>query len=165
MARTVRIFLPVAGPPDGLSAAFATDPSRWLPNARADGPRRYVLPLRAGTFTREVRASVGSAWYAGDTAWRSISWDPVDEDGESGLIERFLPSLDGELGLNLAGDDRSTLIFDARYRPPGGQIGAALDATMMRRVARSTVEELLRSITARLSAEALLHDQQQGTSA
>ncbi|MCC5949654.1 MAG: hypothetical protein JJT89_14480 [Nitriliruptoraceae bacterium] len=158
MARTVRLFLPVTGHPDGLLAAFSGDPARWLPNARPDGPRRFVLSLRAGSFSREVRANLGSAWHAGDTSWRSVSWDPIDEDGESGLLERFLPSLDGELGLHRAGETGSTLVFDARYRPPGGQLGAAIDATMLRRVARTTVQDLLEAVTARLSAEALLHE-------
>ncbi len=156
MPRSVRVFLPVTGDPEGLASAFDDDPIRWLPAARPDGPRRYVLTLRAGSLHREVRASVGSPWRAGDTHWRALSWDPIGDDGESGLMDRFLPSLDGELGLHLGGTTHATLVLDARYRPPGGALGEAIDASMLRRVSRATVERFLESITPRLAAEALL---------
>ena len=156
MARTVRVFLPVTGDREGLATAFDDDPIRWLPAAKPDGPRRYVLTLRAGSLHREVRASIGSPWRAGETHGRALSWEPINDEGGSGLVERFLPSLDGELGLHLAGTDHSTLVLDARYRPPGGHLGEALDASMLRRVSRATVERFLEDITPRLAAEGLL---------
>lgn len=156
MPRSVRVFLPVTGEPEGLATAFDDDPIRWLPAPRSDGPRRYILTLRAASLHREVRASLGSPWRAGDTHWRALSWDPIGDDGESGLMDRFLPSLDGELGLHLSGSTYATLVLDARYRPPGGAFGDALDASMLRRVSRTTVQRFLESIAPRLAAEALL---------
>ena len=158
MSRSLRSFLPVTGEPDAVAAAFSGDPIRWLPNARRDGPERFLLPMRAGTLTRTVSARIGSPWRAGATRWRTVSWDPNAEVGETAPIERLLPSLDGELGLHLESGGRVTLVLDARYHPPGGRLGVAMDAMALRRVALTTVERFLEDVAARLAAEALLID-------
>lgn len=151
--RTVRTFLPLAGPPTALVAAFAADPLRWLPDARTDG-ELWLVRLRAGSLARTVRARIGAPWQVGATSWRSLSWDPVAEHGRASTLGRLLPTLDGELGLHLDPSGRTTLVLDARYRPPGGALGAAVDAAGLHRVARETVEHLLEGIGARLAAEA-----------
>lgn len=157
MARSVRTFLPVVGDPVALATAFDGDPARWLPGARRDGAT-FVLALRAGSLTRTVRATVGAPWRAGATRWRTLSWDPIAEDGEQSALDRLLPSLDGELGLHAQSRGRTTLLLDARYRPPGGALGGAVDTVGMHRLARGTVERFLEEVTARLAGEALLLD-------
>lgn len=156
MSRSLRSFLPVSGDADAVAAAFSGDPLRWLPNARRDGPERWLIPLRAGSFTRTVSARLGHPWRAGATRWRTLSWDPTGEAGDGAALERLLPSLDGELGLHLETGGRVTLVIDARYRPPGGPLGVAADAMAMRRIALTTVERFLEDVAARLAAEALL---------
>lgn len=159
MPRSVRTFLPVVGDPVALATAFDGDPARWLPGARRDGQDRFVLALRAGSLTRTVRATIGAPWRAGATRWRALSWDPIStEDGEPAPVDRLLPSLDGELGLHAQSGGRTTLLLDARYRPPGGALGGAMDAVAMHRLARGTVERFLEEVTARLAGEALLLD-------
>lgn len=159
VSRTVRTFLPLVGDPVALATAFDGDPARWLPGARRDDDDgTYVVALRAGAFTRAVRAEVGTPWRAGATRWRSLRWDPIAEDGEPGAVDRFLPSLDGEIGLHAQPAGRLTLLLDARYRPPGGALGEALDAVALHRLARRTVERFLEEVTARLTGESLLLD-------
>ena len=129
MTSSVRTFLPVPGEPSALAAAFDAEPQRWLPATRRDGPDAWMLAVHAGALTRTVRTTVGSPWRAGSTRWRTLSWDPVDESGtDPGAVDRLLPSLDGELGLHQEAGGRATLVLDARYRPPGGALGAAIDA-------------------------------------
>jgi hypothetical protein len=156
VSTNVRAFLPLAGDVPALTAAFEADASRWLPDARRDGGDRWLLTVRAGALSRTVRALVGAPWRAGTTSWRAISWDPVGHDGEAGSLERFLPSLDGELGLHVDAAGGATLILDGRYQPPGGPLGAAADAVALHRVARHTVERFLEQVAAGLSAEATL---------
>lgn len=156
MTRTVRTFLPVIGEPEPLVASFVGDPQRWLPNARRDGPDRFLFTVTAGSLARPVRTLIGDPWRLGETHWRTISWDPVDTDGSPGAVDRFLPSLDGELGLHIASGARATLLLDARYRPPGGAVGLAADAIGLSRVARGTIEQIVAEIAARLGAESLL---------
>jgi hypothetical protein len=156
VSRSIRTFLPVPAEPAAVATAFGGDPLRWLPQARREGPGRYVMVLHAGALTRAVTARLGQPWRAGSTQWRAVTWDPLAEVGEPAPTERFLPSFDGELGLHLQRGGRITLILDGRYRPPGGALGAAADVALLHRVARSTTERFLEDVAARLAAEALL---------
>jgi hypothetical protein len=152
MTRSVRAFLPVAGDPTALRRAFVGDPSRWLPDARRVGPDNWTMTVRAGQLSRVVEATLGDPWRAGGSQWRSLSWDPGTQDD---ALERFLPSLEGELGLHVL-EGVVTLMLDAEYRAPGGAVGSALDSMGLQRLARMTVERLLADIAARLTAESLL---------
>jgi hypothetical protein len=162
---SIRTFLPVVGDPAALTAAFERSPALWLPAGSVDDTGRHRFTVHAGAVHREVSASVGAPWRAGATRWRAIAWDPVTE-------EHLLPSLDGELGLHLEPAGRATLVFDARYQPPGGMLGAAADAVGLRRVARATVQRFVEEVAARLAAEAVMLEgsagdppEQQGASA
>jgi len=155
--RSVRTFLPVVGDPAAVAAAFDDDPARWLPGARRDGHDCYTIALRAGAFTRTVRARVGAPWFAGETRWRSLAWDSTGDDGDPEVVDHLLPALDGELGLHIQ-PGRVTLLLDGRYRPPGGALGEAFDSAALHRLARTTVERFLEEVTARLGGEALLLD-------
>lgn len=157
MSTTVRTFLPVVGDVTGLVEAFEGEPRTWLPDARRDGPDHWILRVRAGALSRPVRAFLGAPWRAGPTRWRTLSWDPLPGEREAMSLDRFLPSLDGELGLHLEKDGGATLILDARYQPPGGPLGAAFDAVALHRVARHTVERFVETVAAGLAAEAALH--------
>lgn len=156
MARSVRTFLPVVGEPASLTRAFEGDPARWLPASRRTGPDQYILTLRAAAMNQHVAATIGSPWRSGATRWRSLSWEPTAADRSARAVDRLLPSLDGELGLNIEAHDRVTLIFDGRYQPPGGAVGTAVDVVALNRVADATIQRLVSDITARLSAEATL---------
>ena len=156
MSSSVRTFLPVSGEPAPLLAAFEGDPGRWLPDSRRDGPRQWILPVRAGSLHHTVRVEVGESWRAGTTVWRRVGWEPIASEGDQGLIERALPSLESEVGLHRQADGNCTLVVDAWYEPPGGPLGMAADAVALRRVARRTVDTFLQAVAARLAAEALL---------
>ena len=158
MSSSVRTFLPISGEPATLVEAFEGDPGRWLPDSRRDGPSHWVAPVRAGTLRHPVRVEVGDSWRSGTTVWRRLAWEPTTPEGEAGLIERALPSLESEVGLHRQQDGCCTLVVDAWYDPPGGAIGAAADVVALRRVARRTVDTFLQAVAARLSAEALLVD-------
>lgn len=156
MPRSVRTFLPVVGEPAALTAAFEDDPQRWLPGARRTGHDAWVLALKAGALSRSVAAIIGAPWRAGSTRWRTLTWDPIVDADAPGPATRLLPSLDGELGLHVEASGRVTLVLDARYQPPGGVVGDAVDAVGLHRLARTTVERFLEEVAARLAAEALL---------
>ncbi|MEX0952816.1 MAG: hypothetical protein WDZ26_03200 [Nitriliruptoraceae bacterium] len=153
MLRTVRAFLPVAGDAAGIERAFAGDPRRWLPDACREGPTGLRMQVHAGAFSRHVSAAVGAPWRSGATQWRSLSWDPLDDDRELLTVDRMLPSLDAELGLSRGHDDELTLVLDGRYAPPGGAVGAAVDAVALHRIARSTGSRLLTEIASGLVRE------------
>jgi hypothetical protein len=154
--RSVRTFLPVVGDPHAVATAFCDDPQRWLPAARREGSDRFSFPVHAGALTRIVHATLGSPWQAGATRWRTFAWDLAPVEGDIPTIDRLLPSLDGEIGVHLEDAGRTTLVLDARYHPPGGPLGAAVDTVALHLVARRTVERFLEEVAARLASEALL---------
>lgn len=156
MSRTLRAFYPATGATDGLQHAFAGDPKRWLPSPRHEGAQHWRIPVHAGAFTRHVRLALGKPWRGGSTTWRTMQWDPVPEEGDASTIDRLLPSFDGELGLYRHRRTELTLVLDGRYTPPGGPLGAAIDAVALNRVARTTVDRFLADVAAGLAAEATL---------
>lgn len=149
MARELRVFQPLEGDADAVGAVFEGDPATWLPAATPSGDG-VGMTVRAGGLERRVRASLGAPWHASRTAWRALSWEPVSGEGDGAHPVRVLPTLDGELGLHVDDTGRPTLVLDARYQPPGGLLGAAVDAVALHRVARVTGENLLRDVGAAL---------------
>lgn len=145
MARELRVFQPLDGAADALGAVFEGEVRAWLPGARADGDAA-VMTVRAGGLERRVRVALGDPWHAARTTWRSLSWEPLAGEGQGTHPVRVLPTLDGELGLHVDDAQRATLVLDARYQPPGGLLGAALDAVALHRVARVTGEHLLQDV-------------------
>lgn len=145
MARELRCFQPLEGPAAALSDAFTRDPDRWLVGAEHDDTGRLLLSVHAGSLTRTVRAHLGEPWHVTRTAWRSLSWEPLG-GGDEATVNRFLPALDGELGVHVDTSGRATLVLDARYLPPGGLLGAAADAVALNRLARQTGQRFLEDV-------------------
>jgi hypothetical protein len=65
-----------------------------------------------------------------------LTWEPVG-------LEGLLPRLDADLELGSLGDDRTQLAISARYRPPLGVLGRAVDRVLLHRVAEATVKDFL----------------------
>jgi hypothetical protein len=54
-----------------------------------------------------------------------------------------LPRLDANLELGSLGEDRTQLAIGARYRPPLGVVGRAVDRVLLHRVAEATLKDFL----------------------
>jgi hypothetical protein len=148
---SLSVFQPVAGDPAALGRLLSAEPGRWLPDARRTGHDRWTFTVHAGRFRRSVEGRLGQAWWAQRTLWVALSWQPRSSGPEPGRTGRLLPAFDGELGLHTGGPSAS-LVLDARYQPPGGQLGAALDHVALHRVARGTAQWLLADVAANLVA-------------
>lgn len=157
MTRELRTFQPIEGVAGALSAAFTADPGAWLPAATSDPRGGWVFAVHAGSLARRVRAVIGQPWHVPRTAWRSISWEPLHA-GDDTSTDRMLPPLDGELGIHVDGSGRATLVLDARYLPPGGLLGAAVDAVALHRLARQTGQRFLADVGAGLNRLASQRD-------
>jgi len=68
----------------------------------------------------------------------------------------LFPTLDADLEVAGLGSNRTQLSISARYRPPLGAVGRALDRALMHRVAEATVKDFVdrvgEGLTARASA-------------
>jgi hypothetical protein len=65
-----------------------------------------------------------------------LTWEPVGRHG-------LLPRLDADLELGALGGDRTQLAISARYRPPLGVVGRAVDRVLLHRVAEATLKDFL----------------------
>jgi hypothetical protein len=57
--------------------------------------------------------------------------------------ERLFPSLEADLEIATLGRSRTQLSISARYRPPLGVVGKALDRVLLHRVAEATIKDFL----------------------
>lgn len=151
MARELRTFQPLEGSAGALTAAFAADPADWIPEAKVDATGGLLFAVHAGSLARRVRATIGDPWHVTRTSWRSVSWEPVNVSDDQTSVNRMLPALDGELGIHVDESGRATLVLDARYLPPGGFLGAAVDAVALHRLARQTGQRFLEDVGVGLS--------------
>ena len=148
----ITAFLPIKGDPRALHRVFADDPGVWLPGSRHRGDDRWLTVVRGAGISRIVLARVSQAWRASSTSWRTVSWQPLVDEREPERIAWYMPTLVGELGLHAEAEGRTSLVLDARYQPPGGPLGASLNALALHRIARSTVDRFLADIAAAISA-------------
>jgi hypothetical protein len=65
-----------------------------------------------------------------------MTWEPLGLDG-------LFPRLDADLEVGPLGQDRTQLAISARYRPPLGVLGQAIDRVLLHRVAEATVKDFL----------------------
>jgi hypothetical protein len=77
-----------------------------------------------------------------------LTWEPVG-------LEGVLPQLDANLELGSLGADRTQLAISARYRPPLGVVGRALDRVLLHRVAEATLKDFIDRVGAAITEQAL----------
>jgi uncharacterized membrane protein len=66
----------------------------------------------------------------------ALTWEPIG-------LEGLLPRLDADIELGSLGEDRTQLAISARYRPPLGVVGRAVDRVLLHRVAEATLKDFL----------------------
>jgi hypothetical protein len=65
-----------------------------------------------------------------------LTWEPIG-------LEGLLPRLDATIEVGSLGQDRTQLAISARYRPPLGVVGRAIDRVLLHRVAEATLKDFL----------------------
>jgi hypothetical protein len=66
-----------------------------------------------------------------------------------------VPPLDANLELGSLGGDRTQLAISARYQPPLGVVGRAVDRVLLHRVAEATVKDFLDRVGAAITDQAV----------
>ncbi len=130
---------------------FAGPADDWL----ADDARRRInawqAEVRLGRLRQPVIATVGEVVAKGDVRWRSLQWTPVTiTDGHRLTDDRRFPSFVGRIGLRRGNGRRPSLIMEGVYDPPGGEVGTALDALVLHKVAEISGLQMLGDIVTRL---------------
>jgi hypothetical protein len=127
-------------------------PGSWLPgmareaNLRGD---RLLAEVGVGEdvrIAREVAIDLGTPIQLPTKTVLPLRWTAT---GASGLF----PSLDADLEIAPLGHDRCQLSMSARYVPPLGAVGRAIDRALLFRVAEATIKNFLDQVREGISRE------------
>jgi len=99
-------------------------------------------------LSKVVRVHLRQLTEAGGQVRLAIRWEA------SGPAGGLFPALDADITLLPAEDQTTLLGLTGVYRPPLGQLGAALDRAALHRVAAATVRNFLDRLAASISAGA-----------
>ena len=137
-----RYFVEVPLSPDDVERALARDPRRWLPGLAEGANHRGDLLLAEVGFGDVVRikrivvVELGDPVRTGAKTVFPLRWTA---SGASGLF----PSLDADIEVAGLRPGRTQLAMSARYVPPLGVVGRAIDRAVLSRVAEATLKDFL----------------------
>lgn len=139
----VRYYLDLAVRFDQAEAALLEEPADWVPGLLRDAEDRgqrllaeVGFALETRRVEKEVEISVGSPYRIPSKTLLPMTWKAT-------AAERLFPQLDADIEVAALGAKRTQLSISARYRPPMGVIGRALDRALLHRVAEATIKDFL----------------------
>ena len=122
--------------------ALSQDPRAWLPGLAERANHRGDLLLGEVGFGEVVRIKrtvvieLGHPVRSGSKTVFSLRWTA---SGAAGLF----PSLDADLEVAPLSPGRTQLAMSARYVPPFGVVGRAVDRAVLSRVTEATLKDFL----------------------
>jgi len=137
-----RYFVEIAGDRDRIERVLIDAPETWLPTLATPANLRGDRLLADVGFGDEVRIARTVTLQVGDvirTPGRStipVGWSA---SGPAGLF----PALDADLEVAALENGRCQLAISARYEPPLGAVGRAIDRALLSRVAEATLKDFL----------------------
>jgi hypothetical protein len=150
----VRYYLELALPFAEAERQLLDDPASWMPGIAGEADARgedLLVEVGFGPdglrIRRDVAVTVGEAVVYPSKTSVPIRWHCVSAGA-------LFPALDGDVEVGPMGPERSQLAISARYAPPGGVVGSAIDRALLHRVAEATVKDFLEHAAARIVAAA-----------
>ena len=139
----VRYFVVLPLPAAQVERALLDHPPGWLAEmAGAAQQRGDELLTEVGVgplgprLGRRVAIELGAPVRVPSMTSLTLTWGPIG-------LEGLLPRLDADIELGSLGEDRTQLAISARYRPPLGGVGRAVDRVLLHRVAEATLKDFL----------------------
>lgn len=139
----IRYFLELPVPFEHVETALLRAPQEWIPGLARDAEgrgTRLLTEVGFGTLDRRVKKEVavelGEAYRIPSKTLLPIEWRATGAEG-------LFPSLEADIEVASLGPYLTQLSMSARYRPPMGAIGRALDRALLHRVAEATVKDFL----------------------
>jgi MFS family permease len=132
-------------PLEPVLTALRSGPQEWLPDFKEEQgwPTSELRIEEAGQrVARRVKVTLGGLETGARGASVLLRWEALQHP-------QLYPRLDGTLRVD-ADNGHSQIRFDARYLPPAGRLGAAVDRVLMGRVARDSVGDFFDRLTTRL---------------
>jgi hypothetical protein len=139
----VRYYLDLSVPFETAESALLSDPTEWVPGLLRDAEHRGERLLtevgfatEARRIDKEVEIQIGSPYRIPSKTLLPMTWKATG-------AEQLFPQLDADIELAALGTSRTQLSISARYRPPMGLIGRAIDRALLHRVAEATIKDFL----------------------
>ena len=147
----IRYYAEIDAPAEAVTAALLDGPDAWLPGlAKAAGDRGEELLVEVGFGSErcrlecEVELTVRRPIVFPSRTTLPISWKPRGH-------RHLLPELEADVEVAPLGEHHTQLSISARYQPPLGALGKALDRALLHRVAEATVKDFLDGVARRLT--------------
>jgi len=148
----VRYYLDLPIAFEDAEASLLDDPGTWVPGmleAAEDRGERLLAEVGFGVDTRridkEVEIGLGEPYRLTSKTLLPMTWRATGP-------ELPFPHLDADVEVAALGPRRTQLSISARYRPPLGAFGRALDRAMLHRVAEATIKDFLDRVGERVRA-------------
>jgi hypothetical protein len=139
----IRYFVELPLPFDDAEERLLRAPGDWLPVlARAAEAKGELLLAEVGfgppgrRIEKQVKIELGVPIRFPSKTALPMSWRPVG-------AEALFPELEADVEVGSLGASRSQLSISARYKPPWGVIGRAIDRALLHRVAEATLKDFL----------------------
>ncbi len=125
-----------------VEGALTREPETWVPGLAEQANHRGDALLAEVGFGEDVRVArrvkieFGPPVRAASKLVLPLRWTAADGTG-------LFPALEADLEVGSLGPDRTQLAMSARYEPPFGPIGRAIDRALLFRVAEATLKDFL----------------------
>jgi hypothetical protein len=151
----IRYFLDLPLPFEEVQETFLASPEAWVPGLARDAEDRGERLLAEVGFSfddghrvdKRVEIELGPPFHFPAKTTLPLTWTATG-------TERLFPSLDADMEIASLGPNRTQLAISARYRPPFGGVGRALDRALLHRVAEATIKDFLDRVGEALGAGA-----------
>lgn len=149
----IRYFIELVLPAERVEQMMCDSPASWIPslaheaNARGE---RLLAEVGLGDrirLTRRVVVDLGEPMLFPPRMVIPLRWRPATAGG-------LLPALDADLEVAPLAPENTQLSMSARYVPPLGALGSAVDRALLHRIAEGTVKDFLDRVGAALTASA-----------
>jgi len=140
----IRYYLDLPLRFEDVEAALVAQPEAWVPGLARDAEDRGERLLaevgfaydREHRLDKRVEIDFGEPYRIPSKTLLPMSWRPAG-------AEHLFPALEADLEVAPLGPSRTQLSISARYRPPMGVVGRALDRALLHRVAEATMKDFL----------------------
>lgn len=140
----IRYYLDLPLPFPTVEAELLAQPEAWVPGLARDAESRGERLLAEVGFAvddahrldKQVEIEFGDPYRIPTKTLLPMTWKATGP-------ERLFPALDADLEVASLGPSRTQLSISARYKPPMGPFGRALDRALLHRVAEATAKDFL----------------------
>jgi hypothetical protein len=139
----VRYYLELALPFVEVEKTLLHAPQDWVPGIAEDAEARGEVLLTEVGFgpagrrlEKRVQIELGQPFRLASKSVLPMAWHAT-------RAHAIFPSLEADIEVAPIGENRTQLSVSARYRPPLGPIGRALDRTLLHRVAEATIKDFV----------------------